>query len=50
MILYCRSIYQEEFNRQYLERSNSTMEILYSFLKEKWNKSYEEVHPISMCN
>lgn len=44
------SEYQIEFNRQYLEQGNSTMEILYSALKQRWISGYTGVKSISICN
>ena len=47
---HAMSVYQEEFMRQYVERSNSSMEVLYRRLQTKWSEVYEEIHGVGFCD
>lgn len=47
---HAMSVYQKEFMRQYVERSNSSMEVLYRRLQTKWSEVYEEIHGVDFCD
>ena len=47
---HAMSVYQEEFMRQYVERSNSSMEVLYRRLQTKRSEVYEEIHGVGFCD
>lgn len=48
--LHIMSQAQMEFAKQYMERSNSSAEILYRRLQKRWSDMYSGIHNTTFCS